>query len=350
MDSTPLFIDFETRSPVDLATAGLARYAKNRQTEPLCMAFAIGDGPVHLWQPGQPFPAEEARHIKHGKLVVAHNAQFELAIWNFIMAKRHGWPRLDPRQVRCTMAACYAMGLPGALENAAHALGLAVQKDSEGRAPMLKMCKPRKDGTYFDTPEARARLGEYCKTDVVVERDIYKRVLPLSDKEQRVWVLDQEINLRGVPIDIGSLRGALKTADAEKERLNDEMAKATGGAVLACSGLPALKEWAADFGVMPDGLAKAELSDLLEYEDLPEPVRTALKIRQAAGRFTSISKLKALDQRQVDGAVPYGFQYHAATTGRWAGRGAQFHNFPRTLPEPEEVEAVMTLLQEAGRG
>lgn len=349
MTAPVLFADFETRSPVDLKTAGLARYALHPQTEALCLGYAFGDGPIELWQAGQPLPDAVRQHVEAGGLVVAHNAQFELSIWNGVMAKRPGWPRLRPEQVRCTMAACYAMALPGALENAAHALGLKVEKDAEGRTLMLKMCKPRAmaDGKpiYHDTPEMRARLGEYCKTDVAVEREIYKRVLPLSDQEQRLWVVDQEINRRGVPFDMESLQAALDVADAEKERLNDEMAQATGGAVTACSALPALKEWAADYGVMPDGLAKAEVSELLEYEDLPEPVRAALKVRQAAGRFTSISKLKAIKMREIAARVLFLFQYHAATTGRWAGRGVQPHNFTRDLPEPVDVEEILRLIR-----
>lgn len=359
----PLFIDFESRSPVDLKKAGLGRYALHPLTEALCLAFAFGDAAVELNEclPSQPdgrmVPCHSDSvdrvfvHIRDGGLVVAHNAQFELAIWNAVMARRFGWPRLDPRQVRCTMAACYAMALPGALENAAHALGLKVAKDIEGRALMLKLCKPRGwDGNtplYHGTPEQFARLGEYCKQDVAVEREIFKRVLPLSDREQQLWVLDQEINRRGVPIDMVSLQGALAIADAEKERLNDDMAKVTEGAVTACSNVGVLKEWAADFGVMPDSLAKAELSELLDYENLPEPVRAALKLRQSAGRFTSISKLKSIRERETAGRVAFGFQYHAATTGRWAGRGAQFHNFTRDLPDPAQVEQIMALLAEA---
>lgn len=350
--SDVLHVDFESRSPVDLKKSGLGRYARHPQTEPLCMAWAFGDEEIALWTPGEELPTRIRQHVESGGIVVSHNFQFEAALWRHICAPRFGWPELRYEQGRCTLAACFSMALPGALENAAHALGLKISKDTEGRALMLKLCKPRAsnpDGThvYHGTPEQFARLGEYCKQDVAVEREIYKRVLPLSDKEQRIWVLDQAINNRGVPIDMESLRGALKIADAEKERLNGEMGRVTGGAVTACSNIGSLKEWAADFGVMPDSLAKAELSELLDYEDLPEPVRQALKLRQSAGRFTSISKLSAIEQREVDGAVPFSFQYHAATTGRWAGRGAQFQNTTRDLPEPDEVEAVMALLREA---
>jgi DNA polymerase bacteriophage-type len=349
MTTPVLFIDFETRSPVDLKTAGLARYALDPATEILMMAWAFGDEPIALWEPGSPLPERVRSHLAVGGIVVGHNAQFELTLWNTV-ARRGGWPRLDPRQVRCTMAACYAMALPGALENAAHALGLTVSKDNVGRALMLRMCKPcGTDGgrpVYHDGPDMRARLGEYCKQDVAVEREIYKRVLPLTDQEQRIWTLDQEINRRGVPFDMASLQAAMDVAATEKDRLDGELGKATGGAVTACSALPALKAWAADYGVMPDGLAKAEVNELLDYENLPDPVRIALKIRQAAGRFTSISKLKAIKLREIAARVMFLFQYHAATPGRWAGRGVQPHNFTRDLPKPHDVEAVLQLLRE----
>lgn len=368
MNSPVLFVDFETRSPVDLKAAGLGRYSRHAATEALMMAWAFDKRNINRWEQGQPIPEPVRKHVEAGGIVVAHNAQFELAIWNSVLARRHGWPVLRPQQVRCTMAAGYAMGLPGGLENMAHALGLAVAKDTEGRALMLKMCKPKREfpdngtppklgedevavtflGTiyiYHDSPALRRRLGEYCDVDVGVEREAYWRLMPLSDKEQRLWALDQEINLRGVPFDMPSLEAALAMADREKERLDEEMAAATSGAVTACSALPALKAWAADYGVLPDGLAKAEVSELLEMEELPEPVRKALLVRQAAGRFTSISKLKAIKMREIAARVMYLFQYHAATTGRWAGRGVQPHNFPRDLPEPADVETILELIR-----
>ena len=347
----PLYIDFETRSPVDLRKEGLGRYARHPLTEPLVMCWAFGDEDFALWHQGQPLPDRVRQHVADGGLVVGHNAQFELAIWNFIMAKRFGWPALRIAQTRCTMAAAYAMSLPGNLENAAHALGLKVTKDIEGRALMLKMCKPRGwNGDvpiYHDSPEMRLRLGDYCITDGQVEREIYKRVLPLMDREQRLWELDQVINLRGVPVDMRSLEAALVVADKEKERLNLEMASVTGNRVTACSAVAALKDWAADYGVLQDSLAKAELNELLGEEYLPDVVEDALRLRQSAGRFTSISKLVAIKRREVAGRVPYTFQYHAATTGRWAGRGIQPHNFTRDLPEPHEVDDILAALRQS---
>lgn len=345
-----LFVDFESRSPVDLKTEGLKRYAKHEQTEVLMMAWAIGDGDFRLWQMGELIPWQVKRHVEQGGIVVAHNAQFELAIWNFILAKRHGWPALRIEQTRCTMAACYAMSLPGALESAGAALGLTVRKDAEGRALMLKMCKPMAIvddvPVYHDTPQMRDRLGIYCIQDGEVEREIYKRAQPLSPREQQLWELDQRINLRGIPFDMDALDGALVIADCEKERLNDEMALVTQNEVRACSAVAALKDWAADYGVMPESLAKAELTELLTDEALPEVVERALQLRLASSRFTSISKLRAIKDRNWDGRVSYTFQYHAATTGRWAGRGIQPHNFTRDLPEdPAVVEEIMEALR-----
>jgi DNA polymerase len=341
----PLYIDFETRSRVDLKTAGLKKYAKNSSTEVLMMSWVLGDGnTIHVWQQGEPIPDIVAAHVVSGGIVVAHNAQFELALWNYQMVKQ-GWPQLRIEQMRCTMAACYAMGLPGALEDAGGALGLSIHKDAEGRALMLKMCKPKPDGTWYDNEELRRRLSEYCARDCAVEREIYKRVQPLSPQEQQLWQLDQYINLRGIPFDMEALEGAITMAAEEKERLNQEMSRVTDGAVTACSAVAALKEWAADYGVMQDSLAKAEITELLSGDPLPEPVENALKLRLASSRFTSISKLKAIQQRQIEGRVSYTLQYHAATTGRWAGRGIQPHNFTRDLPEPDEVEDIMEALR-----
>jgi DNA polymerase len=349
--SAPLFIDFESRSPVDLRTAGLKRYAKDPQTEVLMMSWAIGDDEFRLWEQGQPIPRQVAEHVIAGRIVVAHNAQFELAIWNWILAKRHGWPSLRIEQTRCTMAACYAMSLPGALEDAGRALGLNIHKDAEGRALMLKMCKPRafdehETPIYHDDPVMRQRLGLYCVQDGEVERQIFKRVLPLSPREQQLWETDQIINLRGIPFDMAALEGALYIADEEKERLNEQMEYVTNGEVTACSAVAALKDWAADYGVTADSLAKAQLNELLSDEVLPPKVEEALRLRLASSRFTSISKLKAIKEREIDGRISYAFQYHAATTGRWAGRGVQPHNFTRDLPkDPAVVEEIMEALR-----
>ena len=341
-----IFFDFETRSAVDLLVHGLARYSSHPSTDVNCYAVAVGDGDVKVWTrvDGRP-PEEPPRDAE----IVAHNAEFELAIWNNVMVRRYGWAPLDPSRVTCTMARCYAMSLPGALENAAPALGLAVQKDNEGRLLMLKMCKPRADGSYLEDVASMKRLGEYCAQDVIVERQIFKRTFELSPAERQLWELNCVINLRGIPFDMPTVKGMVKLAGEEKLRLDAQMGKVTGDEVTAASNVGSLKEWAADYGVMSDSLAKEFLKELLKA-DLPEPVTAALLIRQEAARLTSLAKLNRLLDQELLGRIRYAFAYHAATTGRFAGRGVQPHNFTRDLPDPQTVETVLKAVRDNDPG
>jgi DNA polymerase bacteriophage-type len=332
-------VDFETRSKVELTTEGLMRYATDRSTEILCVAWAFDDGPVHV---AETIPEELHAHVVAGGVVAAHSAQFEYMIWNYVA---RGVSGLLSKNMRCTAARCYAMALPGALAYAAKALGIESGKDMGGRALMLSMCKPVKvwpngEAVWNDTPEKRAQLMAYCAQDVEVEREIYRRTLALSSFEQRIWELDLEINLRGIPFDIPSVNSARILADEAKKKLNEKMKLLTNGEVPACSNIAKLKAWAADRGVMPDTLDRAEVRDLLT--EIPAgPVRDVIGLRRDATRFTSVAKLDAIAKRQINGRVAFTFQYHAATTGRWGGRGIQPHNFTRDLPSPEVVEELL---------
>ena len=176
-----LHIDFETRSALDLRKVGLHRYARHASTDMWCMAWAVGEQEPLLWLPGQALPPRVAGHVAAGAPVLAHNAPFELEIWNQFAAPRLGWPVLKPEQTYCTMAQAYAMGLPGALEDAALALGLHVLKDTEGRALMLRMARPRSvapDGTFvwWGEPDKLARLHAYCQQDVMLTMKLWNRI------------------------------------------------------------------------------------------------------------------------------------------------------------------------------
>jgi DNA polymerase len=345
---TALHIDFETRSRVDLKKAGLDVYSRDASTDVLCMAWAIGDGPVLVWTPEMPaFTPDEARFMQHvaaGGIVVAHNAAFELAIWNNVMAPQYGWPALRPEQVRDTMAMAYAMSLPGGLDNAAAALGLDYRKDAAGYRLMLSMCKPKADGSWREDDESKQRLYAYCKTDVEVERALEKRMMQLSASEQRIWALDHTINNRGIAIDIAAVRAAIAVVEAEQKRLNREMKRVTGGAVDACTQNKALLKWIVAQGVDISSVAKAEVLDALAVEDLPAHVREALRLRQEAAK-SSTAKLKAmLECVSADRRVRNAAQYHGAGTGRWAGRKVQFQNVPRPWLKQREIEDILAAL------
>lgn len=333
-----IHIDFETRSAVDLKRSTTHAYSLDPSTDVWCMAYAIGDGEVKLWVNGEPFPQDILDVAKSGQeyYFIAHNAHFELTIWNNLCCPRYGWPKLPLHRTYCTMAMAYAMALPGSLENAAIATGLEVRKDKEGRDLMIRMAnpRPRRDKTapitWFDDGERKARLFAYCKNDVVVERALEKRLRPLSPAERDLWLLDCEINNRGIGVDTLNIARALQTIESEKQRLNAKMDEATGGLVSGVSDVLGIKFVLALHGYRTADIAKADIRELLSQPDLPEMVRTMLELRQE-GAKSSTAKLKAMLEAatSLDSRVRGTMQYHGAGTGRWAGRKVQPQNLTR---------------------
>jgi DNA polymerase len=184
--------DYETRSTVSLSKVGPWRYAADSSTEIMCVAYAADEAAVKIWTPGQPIPEEFFAAARDPDwTVVAHNASFECAIEERVLAPRYGWPITPIERHRCTLAAALAAALPGALDAAAAALGLPIKKDADGHRLMLAMSKPRKpkkeeDPTlvyWHEDSERRARLAEYCARDVDVERALYAKLPPLSSKQ-----------------------------------------------------------------------------------------------------------------------------------------------------------------------
>jgi DNA polymerase len=380
-----LHIDFETRSTVDLKAAGLDNYAKHPTTDVWCMAYAFGDGGVCLWEPKSPQISQDnvRDFVAKGGIVVAHNAAFELAIWNQIMVPRYGWPVLKPEQCRCTMAMAYSTALPGALDNAAAAVGIQTRKDQAGYRLMMQMCRPReikpadwtgrkcpackgggrdKDevrscakcaGTgdehaeqiiWWDEPAKLQQLYEYCKQDVRVERELEQRLMPLSDEEQALWVLDYKINQRGIYVDRDAAQAAIEIVTVEQDRLNAEMRKVTDNFVGFCTEAARLTKWVQKQGVMVEGIAKADIVEALALPDLPANVRAALLLRQEAAK-SSTAKLRAMvDASSADGRLRGMLQYHGAGTGRWAGRKVQLHNMPRPSLKQDEIDDVFEVL------
>jgi DNA polymerase len=348
---THLHIDFETRSTLDLKAVGLDNYAKHPTTDVWCMGWALGEVEPLVFCPAihtavNPLALE---HVAAGRPVYAHNAPFELAIWNNIMVPRYGWPALKPEQAVCTMALSYAMSLPGALENAAAAVGLDIRKDSAGARLMLQLAKPREvkpDGTivWWDDPEKLERLYAYCKTDVEVERQLHKRLLGLPDLERDIWLLDYRVNSRGIYVDRAAVGAAISVVESEQARLNNEMRRVTNNAVATCTATGQLGDWLKYRGVHMDGVAKADVIDALKIDTLPEDVRAALILRQEAAKTSTAKLTKTVESASADGRLRGMFQYHGAGTGRWAARKVQLHNMPRGKLEPAEVEQVISLL------
>lgn len=341
-----LHLDFETFSACDLKSAGLDNYSKHPTTGFHCLAYAFDDEPVELFIPFDPKHERVLDHVEAGGIVYAHNAAFELAIWNNVCVPKFKWPRLKPEQVRCTMAMAYAMGLPGKLEHAAPALGILQRKDLAGSRIMLQLSQPKRDGTLWkpaDDPEKFQRLFDYCMQDVRVERELHSRMLELSITERRLWILDYKINQHGVRVDLPAIEKALALVDREKERLSIRMLRATGSVVGSPTEVQTLVKWIRNQGVPMEGLAKADVLDALETDGLPAPVREALEIRKEAAK-SSTAKLRSMVERSdALGIIRNAFQYHGAATGRWAARGLQLHNMPRPRPTigPEEAADIV---------
>jgi len=380
---THLHLDLETRSTVDIKKAGADVYARHPSTDVWCAGFAFDDEPAGLFGRGLPANENVTRvrvHIERGGTVVSHNSAFELAIWNHVMVPRYGWPVLKPEQCICTMAMAYAMSLPGSLDGAAAAVGLDQQKDMKAWRVMLQLSQPRKmmaaecphcnsegrignricprcDGNVdiavpvWYTPESHPEKFEtlyaYCKQDVEVERQLFKRLLPLSQDEQEMWLIDQRINQRGVQVDIKAVKAAKAIVMAEKARLDAEMRLVTGNAVATCNAAGQLTDWLRYRGVEVASIAKNDVVDLLALPTLPDDCRKALKLRQEAAK-SSTAKLDAMLLGVCDDGRMRGlFQYHGAGTGRWAGRRAQPQNYPRSSMPQSEIDEIFAMLEAA---
>ncbi len=353
-----LHLDFESRSAVDLKKAGVYVYAESPTTSVLCAAFSFpGDNDVSLWVPGDPVPARLGDHVQGGGTVVAHNAAFERIIWRDIMGPRYGWPVPRTDQFRCTMVEAMAMALPGSLDLLGEALGLAHQKDSVGSALMLKMCKPRKrrksdpEGgedahglLWHEDPADLERLYEYCRQDVRTEMAADRKLISLRPSERQLWLLDQTINDRGIGVDETLARRAIKAIDIATAELNRRMELVTGGEVKKVSEVAKIKDFVEDHGYPTDSLAKDVLAELLKISDLPPAVEEVLELRQEGGK-ASVAKIQALLKgKSADGRARGLLQFHAASTGRWAGRRFQPHNIKRPERKGEISQAIDDLL------
>lgn len=348
--NTILHLDFETRSDVDLKKAGLHEYARGRNTDIMCAAYAFGDEAVQLWRPGGILPDRFIDHIESGGIVHAHNATFEQELCNNVAVRKYNWPYLYTDQLECTMAMSYAMGLPGHLGSTAAALGIAEQKDMVGHRLMLQYCQP-KDVTgarisWWDNPEDLEKLFAYCRQDVEVERAIGKRLMRLSPYEQSIWQLDQKINSRGICVDVKGVMAATIIVEAEKLRLNEEMRKVTHNHVASCQAVQQIKDFLYLSGVqMAETLAAPDVVQALAQPDLLPVARRVLELRKEAGK-ASTAKLSpmlagtASPPHRLRGC----FQYSGANTRRWAGRRVQLHNLKRPTIKQRVIDQILDQL------
>jgi DNA polymerase len=340
--------DYEARSQVDLKKVGLYVYATHPTMEVICIAFAVDDGPVQRWFPGDPVPQVWFEAAENPNwTAVAHNDPFESAIEEYILHPRRGFPIIPPERHRCTQAAGLALGLPAKLGLLADVMEFRHRKDAAGENLMHMMSKPRKrekyedpEGVYWHEDQDQiGRFSDYNCQDVEVEREADGRIGRLSDAEQRVWLLSNKINERGFCIDRKFAEAARKIAQAAAPEINDELTELTFGAVTTVNQVQKIKDWLKTQGTVTTGLASKIVEKLLEDEDLAPTVRRVLELR-AGGAQAAVKKIDALlAYAGSDDRIRGAFKFHGASTGRWAGVGPQPQNFKR--PVTEDLDAAI---------
>lgn len=347
-----LFLDFETRSTVDLKKQGADNYARHESTEVMAIGYAFDDEPVEVVRYGNPLPDRLVRHIASGGLVIAHNFYFEWLIWNYVLNRSsNNYPALNISNAQCTMVMAYALGLPGSLEKAAAAAGLNHEKDMKGSRIMLQLSQPRETendkAIWWDQMEYKdkyERMYSYCAQDVEVERALYYRLLPLSKSENEMWHLDHTINQRGIRVDIQAAKSAIEIVAFEQKRLNNLLKEVTNGAVATCSSNAQLTDWLRSLGIKCDGVSKPDVASLLETKNLDKIARSALLIRQEAAKSSTAKFESLINRTGTDGRLRSTLQYHGAGTGRWSGRGFQVHNLPRPKLKEHELNHIFHIL------
>ena len=354
-------IDLESRSTLDIKRVGGYRYAAHPSTEIIALSVAIGDGPVKVIRKDDVPPFARNLKLRENLLLVAHGVQFEYAMWHFIMHRRLGAPSLiDPKFWTCTLARAAMCGFPQSLDALGQVLGLPIKKDLDGRAAMLKLCKPTGrdwlgEPVYNEDPSLYERMYAYNGLDVEATR-LADKVLPdILPVDRAIFDLDLVINMRGMRADTAMARSASRMAEQLETKLNAELTKLTGGAVSAVSRLGEMKRYVASLGVtLPTKLSKdtgeegetlnvQAVTDLLAAPSTPPLAKQVLEIRAQAGKTSSAkyaAMLEMADPAHGD-RLRGQYQYWGAGPGRWAGRGVQPQNLPKSASSafPDGIKA-----------
>ena len=348
-----LWIDLETFSEVPINN-GTQAYAE--KVEVMLMAWAIDDGPVSVWDltTGIVMPPMLYQALADPSIEVwAHNSHFDRTVM------RHDHPELVPDVTRWrdTMVQALAHGLPGALGALCEVLGVPQDKakDKEGKALIQLFCKPRpknsklRRATSKTHPEEWRRFVAYAGLDIEAMREVHKRLPKWNYKgaELALWHRDQQINDRGVCMDVQLAQAAIEAVDLEQKRLAKRTQVMTDGEVHAATQRDALiKHIVESYGVELPDMQRSTLERRMADPDLPSAVKELLAIRLQAST-TSTSKYKSLMKGiSSDGRLRGTLQFCGASrTGRWAGRLFQPQNLPRPSLEQEQIDEGIEALK-----
>lgn len=334
-----LSIDLETYSDQPLAKTGVYRYVESPDFEILLFAYSVDGDPVQQIDLacGEKIPPAILAALEDDKVTKwAFNANFE----RICLSRFLGYPTgdyLEPDSWKCSMVWAVYMGLPLSLEGAGAVLGLEKQKLAEGKDLIKYFCQPcaptksngqRTRNLPKHAPDKWLAFKKYNIRDVETEMSIQARLLkyPVPDSVWEEYHLDQEINDRGVGLDMELVRQAIQMDGRSRSELTQAMKELTS--LDNPNSVQQMKQWLADNGVETDTLGKKAVAELLKTA--PPQLQKVLTLRQQLAK-SSVKKYQAMETAVcADGRARGMFQFYGANrTGRWAGRIIQMQNLPQ---------------------
>lgn len=347
---------------MSIQKSGLYKYVQSPDFEILLFAYQYDDEPVQVidLKQGEVLPDSLLMDLQRPEVKkVAFNAAFEYYCLSKYIPMQLG-------QWHCSMIHAWVCGYAGGLDMVGKAMQFPQnqRKMAEGKALIRYFCTPctptkrnggRKRNLPEHSPEKWDLFKQYCMQDVVAEREIEKRLVsyPIPEQERRLWVLDQEINIRGAAIDQELVKGALAISEHVANELSTQAKEATG--LENPNSVAQLKQWMQDNAqVEVENLNKQTVVELLAQDGTSFEVKKMLKLRQEMAK-TSIKKYEAMEAvAGEDGRVRGLLQFYGGQrTGRWAGRLVQIQNLPRNylesldtareLVKKQKVEALRTI-------
>ena len=334
-----LSIDLETYSDQPLAKTGVYRYVESPDFEILLFAYSVDGAPVQQIDLacGEKIPSEILCALEDDKVTKwAFNANFE----RICLSRFLGYPTgdyLEPDSWKCSMVWAAYMGLPLSLEGVGAVLGLEKQKLTEGKDLIKYFCQPcaptktngqRTRNLPEHAPDKWLAFKRYNVRDVETEMSIQARLskYPVPDGVWEEYHLDQEINDRGVGLDMKLVRQAIQMDGRSRSELTQAMKELTS--LDNPNSVQQMKQWLADNGVETDTLGKKAVAELLKTA--PPQLQKVLTLRQQLAK-SSVKKYQAMEIAVcADGRARGMFQFYGANrTGRWAGRIIQMQNLPQ---------------------
>ena len=344
--------DLETYSSVDLAKCGVYRYCESEDFEILLAAYSVDGGAVRVVDLacGEKLPEEILDALEDETVEKwSYNSQFE----RICLSRFLGYPAgnyLAPASWRCSMVWASTLGLPRSLESVGAVLGLEKQKLTEGKDLIRYFCVPcrptkanggRMRNLPEHAPEKWERFKAYNLRDVETEMQIQERLsrFPVPASIWEEYHLDQEINDRGIGVDMELVRQAIAVDARSRERLTAAMRELTE--LENPNSVQQMKQWLADQGMETDTLGKKAVAELIRTA--PEPLREVLSLRQQLAK-SSVKKYTAMENAVCTDSRAHGMFvfYGANRTGRFSGRLIQLQNlYKNTMPDLAQARALV---------